>query len=217
MCRGMNEASQLIESVQTRFNPTLEIDIWEAQNQSEQTRVPVRLLDISLDQGEYLEDSVNIITIDCTLSIFGNLYQPVNLERFTDGCDELEINGRLMPVIKELGYTLGQSQNPQGKEFSGVSRIEVFDVDEKGDVICSSKKDLMKEHSELESLLQSFQVTELQNLELTEIKDKILKIKKIVFELKSQGAKALKTQEIYDILWGYDTDLEKLKKIKALF
>lgn len=213
MCRGMNEASQLIESIQTRFNPTLEIDIWEAQNQTEQTRVPVRLLDIQLDQGEYLEDSVNIITIDCTLQIHGNLYQPLNLERFSDNCDGLEINGRLMPVIKELGYTLGQSQDPKSKEFSGISRIEVFDVDEEGDVICSSKKDLTQEYDELENIMLALNV---QDLTPVELKETILKVKKIIFELKSRS-NSFKIQEIHDIIWGYDSDLEKLKKTKALF
>lgn len=76
-CRGMNEASQIIEQIAPKFNPTIDIDIWDAQNLDEPTRIPVRLLDIGLQIDDYEELSSNIVTILIGLSLMGNLYPPV--------------------------------------------------------------------------------------------------------------------------------------------
>ena len=76
-CRGMNEATQIIEQVAPKFNPTVNIDVWDAANLNEPTRIPVRLNDVSLDSEDYEELSTNIFTVTFSLSLMGNLYPPI--------------------------------------------------------------------------------------------------------------------------------------------
>lgn len=85
ICRGMNEASQIIEQIAPKFNPTVNIDIWDASNLDEPTRVPVRMLDISFETEEYEELSSNIVSLSIGLSLMGNLYPPIRtVERVRD-------------------------------------------------------------------------------------------------------------------------------------
>lgn len=77
MCRGMNEASMVIEQIAPKFNPTINIDVWDAENLNEPTRIPVKLLDIGIESNEYDELSSNIVTVNIGLSIMGNLYPPI--------------------------------------------------------------------------------------------------------------------------------------------
>lgn len=82
MCRGMNEAAMIIEQVAPKFNPIVNIDVWDAENLNEPTRVPVKLLDIGIETNEYDELSSNIVTVSFGLSIMGNIYPPVkSIER----------------------------------------------------------------------------------------------------------------------------------------
>lgn len=77
MCRGMNEATMIIEQIAPKFNPTVNIDIWDVSNLDEPTRVPVKLLDIGIEQPEYDEFSSNIVIVSFGLSLLGNLYPPI--------------------------------------------------------------------------------------------------------------------------------------------
>lgn len=79
MCRGMNEVAMIIEQIAPKFNPVLNVDVWDAQNLDEPTRVPVKLLDIGIENDEYDELSSNIFSVSFGLSIMGNLYQPIKL------------------------------------------------------------------------------------------------------------------------------------------
>lgn len=84
-CRGMNEAAMIVEQLAPKFNPTVNIDIWDAANLNEPTRVPVRLLDIAIESEEYEELSSNIVNVSCGISIMGNLYPPIrSTERVKD-------------------------------------------------------------------------------------------------------------------------------------
>ena len=76
-CRGMNEAAQIIEQIAPKFNPTVNIDVWDAANLSEPTRIPVRLTDVQFSSEDYEELSTNIFTVTFSLSIMGNLYPPI--------------------------------------------------------------------------------------------------------------------------------------------
>ena len=63
-CRGMNEAAQIIEQIAPKFNPTVNIDVWDAANLSEPTRIPVRLSNAE-DQAvikRLLPDNLNGLT-----------------------------------------------------------------------------------------------------------------------------------------------------------
>lgn len=85
MCRGMNEATMIIEQVAPKFNPIVNIDIWDAENLHEPTRIPVKLLDIGIENEEYEELSTNIVTVSFGLSLQGNLYPPIqSIERIKD-------------------------------------------------------------------------------------------------------------------------------------
>lgn len=79
-CRGMNEATQIIEQIAPHFNPTVNIDVWDVQNLSEPTRIPLRLLDISIETEDFEAVSSNIITVVFNLGLTGNLYQPIKSE-----------------------------------------------------------------------------------------------------------------------------------------
>lgn len=85
MCRGMNEAMMVVEQIAPKFNPTVNIDVWDASNLDEPTRVPVKLLDIGLETEEYEELSSNIVNVNIGLSIMGNLYPPIkSVDRVKD-------------------------------------------------------------------------------------------------------------------------------------
>jgi len=77
MCRGMNEASAVMEQIAVRFNPTYTVRINEIPNQIEPTSVPIQLLDLSLEPVEYDELSTNIVTVNVGMMLKGNFYTPV--------------------------------------------------------------------------------------------------------------------------------------------
>lgn len=77
MCRGMNEASMIIEQITSRFNPTYTLLINEVPNQINPTSVPLTLLDISIESQEYDELSTDIISINVGFILKGNFYSPV--------------------------------------------------------------------------------------------------------------------------------------------
>lgn len=84
-CRGMNEASMIIEQIAPKFNPTLNIDVYDGMNLNEPTRIPIKLLDFSIDFDEYSEISTNIVTVSCSLQLEGNLYPPIKtVDRIKD-------------------------------------------------------------------------------------------------------------------------------------
>ena len=76
-CRGMNEATQIIEQICPKFNPTINIDILDADRLDEPTRVPIILNDINIENEEYSEISSNLFTLVFSLSLQGNLYPPI--------------------------------------------------------------------------------------------------------------------------------------------
>jgi len=114
MCRGMNEATQIIEQIAPQFNPTVNIDIWDGANLHEPTRVPMKLLDIGFQPSEFEELSTNIVTVDIGLSIIGNLYPPV----------------RTIDRIKDFKIYLNEQE---GNYFSRKS-ILGWDVDQSGEL-----------------------------------------------------------------------------------
>jgi len=96
-CRGMNEATQIIEQIVPKFNPTVNIDIWDASNLSEPTRIPVNLNDVSMETDDYDEFSTNVTTITFNLALVGNLYQPI----------------KALPRVKEFQIFLNNMKNEE--------------------------------------------------------------------------------------------------------
>jgi hypothetical protein len=111
-CRGMNEATMIIEQIAPKFNPIVNIDVWDVGNLDEPTRVPVKLLDIGIEQEEYEELSTNIVSINVGLGITGNLYPPV----------------KSVSQVKELKMYINQ----QDGNFFARKAILGWDVDSDG-------------------------------------------------------------------------------------
>jgi hypothetical protein len=114
ICRGMNEASMIVEQLAPKFNPTINIDVWDATNLDEPTRVPVKLLDIGIEQAEYDETSSNLVFVNCGLSIQGNLYPPV---RSTDRIKEFKMNmnewsGNFFTRKEIMGWDVNENGEP---------------------------------------------------------------------------------------------------------
>lgn len=80
MCRGMNEASMIVEQIASRFNPNYTLLINEIPNQAKPTSVPVQLLEIGIEPEEYEEMSTNICIVSASFYIKGNFYQPVEIK-----------------------------------------------------------------------------------------------------------------------------------------
>jgi len=117
-CRGMNEASQIVEQIAPKFNPTVNIDVWDVSNLDEPTRVPVKLLDIGFETEEYDDVSSNIVMINIGLSIMGNLYPPI------------KSSGR----IKEFKMYVNEQQG----NFFNKKSILGWDVDDNGELTNSN-------------------------------------------------------------------------------
>jgi len=82
MCRGMNEASMVIEQITSRFNPTYTVLINEISGVDVPTSVPIMLLDVGIEGQEYDELSNDIITVSIGLMLKGNFYAPIeNMEK----------------------------------------------------------------------------------------------------------------------------------------
>jgi hypothetical protein len=82
MCRGMNEASMIIEEIAARFNPNYTLLINEIPNQVKPTSVPLQILDISIEASDYDELSTDIITVNVGMNLKGNFYRPIsNMEK----------------------------------------------------------------------------------------------------------------------------------------
>lgn len=114
-CRGMNEATQIIEQIAPKFNPAVNLDIWDAQNLNEPTRVPVMLNDISMEHEDYEELSSNLVTVVFNIGLQGNLYPPI----------------RAIPRIQEFQMYINQVE--QGNQATRQEMLE-WDVDLEGKI-----------------------------------------------------------------------------------
>lgn len=110
MCRGMNEATMIIEQIACKFNPIINIDVYDAVNLDEPTRIPVELLDIGVEPSEYEEISSNILNITVGLSIKGNIYPPI----------------RSIERIKEFKMFLNESQE---ENFNNYKKKSILNYD----------------------------------------------------------------------------------------
>lgn len=114
LCRGLNEVSQIIEQVAPKFNPNIAIDIRDAENEQEPTRIPVQLGGVDFEVSDYDEKSANVCTVTFDLSLYGYLFQPiksysiikelkVNLN--TPSFNVIEFSHKVNDSIPEFDYT----------------------------------------------------------------------------------------------------------------
>jgi len=116
MCRGMNEASMIIEQIASRFRPNYTVLINEIPNQVKPTSVPIQILDIALEASDYDEISTNVITINVGLNLKGNFYSPL----------------QQMEKIKNIKMYLNMWYHSIANDYS---RAKLYDFDVTNDIV----------------------------------------------------------------------------------
>ena len=110
LCRGMNEACMVVEELAPKFNPVCNLDVFDAENLPEATRIPVKLLDISIEGvEEYSETSMNLFNVIGSLQLEGQLYQPIfSINRITEYRQSIQVDGKdykIQNFDEGSGYT----------------------------------------------------------------------------------------------------------------
>lgn len=138
MCRGMNEASMLVEQITSRFNPNYTLLINEIPNQVTPTSVPLQLLDISIEGQEYDELSTDIIEVNVGMNLKGNFYSPI---------DQME-------KIKNVDMYLNMWHHSTANDYN---RAKLFKYDVTDSVLQPKPKeyDLVTEDGEFGQILPS--------------------------------------------------------------
>lgn len=78
LCRGLNEVCMIIEEIAPKFNPNCSLDVFDVENLSEATRIPLKMLDISFEEVDPDSDvSSNLFYVICSFQLEGQLYQPI--------------------------------------------------------------------------------------------------------------------------------------------
>lgn len=113
------------------------------------------------------------------------MYKPNDVDfleqKYMEPCDDSEgitlNNTRVMPIIKQVGYSLRVSENPKEKITTDIARIEMFDVDENGHIICSKDdrydyskgfKEILKEALSILALTEGVDESEMTHEEYQE-------------------------------------------------
>lgn len=121
ICRGMNEATMLVEEIAPRFNPNCSLAVYDVDNLDEPTRLPFRLLDISIEEFEPMDEtSMNLFIVDCTCQLEGQLYAPIENAK---AIDKIKVN-----LYKEDKRVAGFDENTGFfEEVLNEVKIEGFD------------------------------------------------------------------------------------------
>lgn len=136
-CRGMNEASMIIEQIAPKFNPTLNVDVYDGMNLNEPTRIPIKLLDFSIDFEEYNEISTNLVTVSCSLQLEGNLYPPIKtVDRIKDF--KILFNERVQEDTFSRRVIMGWDVDDEGLLKNEEIIIPNNNVPEIIDILCNS-------------------------------------------------------------------------------
>lgn len=77
LCRGMNEATQIIEQIVPLFNPNHHIDVYDGINTQKPTRINLRMTDVQFETEDYEALSSNLITVQFSLVLGGFMYMPI--------------------------------------------------------------------------------------------------------------------------------------------
>lgn len=96
ICRGINEATQIIEQIVTLFNPNYHIDVYDVANLTKPSRIPIKLNNVGFQHEDYDSLSSNIVAVVFSITVVGNLYMPIQkTARFK------ELNITLNEIINE--------------------------------------------------------------------------------------------------------------------
>ena len=120
VCRGMNEACFLVEEIAPMFNPLVNIDIYDTANLEEPTRLPLHMLDISIEEmSEINETSKNLFRVVFSTQIDGYLYPPT---REDYKIKQLNLTfGSRNKVFSVPGFDLVSDSFDDTLEFKGFS------------------------------------------------------------------------------------------------
>lgn len=134
-CRGMNEATMILEQIAPKFNPILCVDIYDGLNLEQPTRIPIKLMDFTLSHEEYDEFSANIVTISCGFTVVGNLYPPIKtIDRIKEF--KLQIKEKNEDITKKV--IMGWDVDNEGKLYNE----EIINAKNASpdliDIVCSS-------------------------------------------------------------------------------
>lgn len=77
LCRGMNEACQIVEQIGPKFNPNVALDIFDAENEETPNRIPLQMGSIGVEVEAFEEKSLNLVTVSVELTLSGYLFQPI--------------------------------------------------------------------------------------------------------------------------------------------
>lgn len=127
LCRGMNEASMIMEQIASKFNMTVHLDIYDADGLDEPTRCQLNLLDIGMEYPDYDEYSTNVIRIDAGFALHGYFYQPIkSIERIK----HLYMNLHTTPKEPDtvLGWDVVDSYPENVADVSHSNDIQLIDI-----------------------------------------------------------------------------------------
>ena len=198
LCRGMNEATMIIEQIACKFNPIVSIDVYDATNLDEPTRIPVSLLDIGVEPSDYEEISSNIINVSVGISIKGNIYPPIkSIER-----------------IKEYKMFLNESSEDG---FSPYTKKTVMSYDVIGDKTANAKifiPEIMNTHPRIVEIVGS-NITQGENTLTCIWEDDDSTIRELNFEwfILSGSASILGSKDTAKLIVTGPGDIEILCKI----
>ena len=106
-------------------------------NLNEPTRIPIKLLDFSIDFEEYNEISTNLVTVSCSLQLEGNLYPPIKtVDRIKDF--KILLNERVQEDTFSRRVIMGWDVDDEGLLKNEEIIIPNNNVPEIIDILCNS-------------------------------------------------------------------------------
>lgn len=192
VCRGMNEASMILEQIIPMFNPYVALDINDADNLNEPTRCIITCPDCTFEADDYDEFSQNLVTVIATIELLGNIYQPIKdyskiKEFIANGYfneDKFIMNWDVVDTIPvEKTYTMTDKERSRQK----LKITDIVNVTECGhqvnfEQIIKNKKQIFKVQYDISPHVE-------YNIEMRDLLDTadIVKISDNEFEIRSDG------------------------------
>ena len=173
LCRGMNEACQIIEEIVPYFNPILNLDVYDGDNISEPTRIPIVLTGTGVEQESYEEYSNNTVTVNFDISLSINMYMPVkkveNIKKY-----KLSLHDQSSQRYKTIGYDVENSYivSESKKEIDRFKALSDLEIGFKTKEIFNGKNTVYNfiKKNKLDDI-KTFNWTVLQNeIEVLEVK-----------------------------------------------
>lgn len=153
MCKGSNEAMMLIEQLLCKFNPTVQLKIFDADNLTSPTNIPVSLDNVNVEQEDYNEYSTNIVTVTFDLTLSGYIYPPIkNIQRIKEF--KTYINTQIDDTAKRatiMGYDVENGELTNENIVHSSTNVPVInDITVSNNLMVVNYEDLDSKFSELD-------------------------------------------------------------------